>query len=51
MGLFGKKKISANEAGAMYLESLEQMLSKYWPQMAKKLSPMIQIPLERLSYR
>jgi len=49
MGLFGKKKISASEAGVMYLESLGQMLSKYWPQMAKKFSPMIQIPLEQLS--
>ncbi len=49
MGLLGKKKISASEVAEMFLESLGQMLSEYWPEMARKLSPTVQIPVNQLT--
>lgn len=48
MGLFGKKKISPSEVADMFLKSLGKMLREYWPKMARKLSPIVQIPVNRL---
>jgi len=49
MALLGKKKISASEVAEMFLESLGQTLSEYWPEMARKLSPSVQIPVNQLT--
>jgi len=49
MGLFGKEKIPAKDAAELFLESLSQMLSEYWPRMSEKVSVSIGIPIEHLN--
>jgi len=48
MSLFGKKKITANEVADLFLTSLAQMLSEYWPRMSENLILSAGLPPERL---